>query len=294
MGVVDLYHRVIGQVAEGAAPFDRLVQDILRRAADHEILLVDAQLPAVAVAVIGIQEQGQIVEDVLLVKGDPLPHNGFVHNLSVEEVQADRLVLIAGHVHVVHGGLQREAPEGHHVGDGGGREPAGGLRPAGLREPWIGIFLLEVVLEGLSEEAQVVVQADSLAGKPHCGDGVQEAGGQTAQPAVTQRGLRLRLLNLRQGFPVFLQEPGHLVIEPQVDEVVGQKLSRQELRRDIVQFFPAVVIALVMQPSLDVEKQRLVQLLVGALAALLAGLFQDKLFQLFHIVHPPLFFGGPV
>ena len=112
------------------------------------------------VAVVGVEEQRQVVEDVRLVKVDALPHQGFVHTLQIEQVQLVHAAFVAGDVQVVqHGG-------GLPLGEGHGKAHTGGVQPALGGEPGVRPLLLLVLLEHLAEQAKVVQQAHAVPGRP--------------------------------------------------------------------------------------------------------------------------------
>ena len=81
----------------------------------------------------------------------------------------------------------------------------------------------------------MIPQTDAVAGKIEGCKRIQEAGSQTAQAAVAQRGFRLHLFDVRKILACGIQRIAHLVIKAQVDQVIGKQLSDQELRADIVE-----------------------------------------------------------
>ena len=101
MGVVDLDDRLVGQVVVVAALGSRFLQDQAGCVGHHEILLIDAQHPSGAVAVVRIEEEGQILLDVRFVKGNAVLHHGFVHRFHVKQVELVGAVVVAGHRNVV-------------------------------------------------------------------------------------------------------------------------------------------------------------------------------------------------
>ena len=84
----------------------------------------------------------------------------------------------------------------------------------------------------------MVAQADAVAGEVQGSQRVQEAGGQTAQSAVAQTGLRFQLLQVGQGLSGGGQALPHVIVETQIDEVVGKKLADQKFSGDIVELPP--------------------------------------------------------
>ena len=84
VGVIDLDNSIVGQVVKGGALCRCLVQYEAGSVAYHEVLLVNAQYLACPVAVVRVEEQGQVLPDIGLVKGNPFLHKGFIHGLHVK------------------------------------------------------------------------------------------------------------------------------------------------------------------------------------------------------------------
>ena len=81
----------------------------------------------------------------------------------------------------------------------------------------------------------MIVQAHAVSGQSQGGDGVQKAGGQAAQTAVAQGGLRLHGLQHPQVPAHSGQIVLHRLIQPQGQQLVGQQLAQQELRREVIE-----------------------------------------------------------
>ena len=171
VSVIDLDHGVVRQIVEIGALGRCLLEDQLGGAAHHEILLVNPQDAALIVAVVRIEEEGQVLCNIGLVKGDSLLNQGFIHGLHVEEVELVGAVLIARHQDVIHPSLEGEIPVGHIKGN------VRPVQPGVIRDPGIGHLLLLIVLKELLKEAEVIVEPHAVPVKPQGGDGVKEAGG---------------------------------------------------------------------------------------------------------------------
>ena len=78
------------------------------------------------------------------------------------------------------------------------------------------------------EQAEVIPQPHAVAGQVQRCQRIQEAGGQTAQTAVAQRRLRLDLFNVGKALSGSSQCIAGFLIQPQIDEVVGQQLADQK------------------------------------------------------------------
>lgn len=97
-----------------------------------------------------------------------------------------------------------------------------------------------MILKYLLKKSQMIVQSDSVSGQPQRSDGIQKAGGQTSQPAVSQGRFRLKLFNLAQILSVILQNLLYFSINPEVNQIVGEQLSDQKFRRNVINFlFPS-------------------------------------------------------
>ena len=129
MGVVDLDGHMAAEGVGGVAPGGQLVQDQLGAGRHHEILLVDPQQLAVPVAVVGVEEGGQAVGDVPLVKVDAAG-GGLGRVGHIKEVQPVGCPAVGpGDGDVVQHRIQRKTAEGDGVGLAGGQQPAFGLDP---------------------------------------------------------------------------------------------------------------------------------------------------------------------
>ena len=235
--VVDLNHGVVGQVVQVAAALDGLVDQELGGVAHHEVFLVDAKQAALLVGIVGVEEQGEVLGDLGLVEVDGAAgYQAVVDACQVEQAQA------------VLGGL---AVTGHiDVDELGGNGKVAELNSVGaviidqdvlLAEPLVGDGLLLVVDKALTEQAVVVVEAHTVAGKAQRGDGIQEARGQTAQAAVAERRFDLKLLNLIEVVAGGGELALNLVIDAEVDHIVDEQLADQKLGRDVVELFLTVV-----------------------------------------------------
>ena len=231
MGVVNLDDGVLVQVLQGTALVLQVLQNQLGRGADHKILLVHPQQPSRPVAVVGIEEQGQVMKNVRLVKVNALTYQGFVHGFQVEETKLVHAAFIAGNVQVIEHGLSLS------LGEGYGKGHSRGLQPAFWREPGVWPFLLLVVLEELMEQAKVVQQPHAVPRQAQGGGGVQIAGGQAAQAPIAQGRLGFHLFHSGEVLAGFGQGLLHLVVDSQVNQVVGKQLSHQKLRGDVIELF---------------------------------------------------------
>ena len=87
----------------------------------------------------------------------------------------------------------------------------------------------------------MIVEADALAGKPQRRDRIHKARCKTSETAVSKGRFRFYFFYPGKLFSPVFQNFLHLVINAQIDKVVGQQLSYQEFRRNIVNFFVSVV-----------------------------------------------------
>ena len=208
VGVVDLDGGVVGQIMVVTAAGGALGQNQLGPGGNHQVLLVDAQTASGLVGVIGIQEKRQVFVDVGLVERDAVVDDALINGVEIEQIQRVRAALVARDGQLVQTGAVGLA------GQLDGIDRIRFFRPGAGGQPRVGQLVLDAVLEGLVEQAEVIPQADTVAGQVQRGEGVKETGGQTAQPAVAKAWLRLDLLNIGQVFPGSGQRGAGVVVQP--------------------------------------------------------------------------------
>ena len=98
-----------------------------------------------------------------------------------------------------------------------------------------------MVLKHLPEQAEMIVQSDTVSWKPQCSDRIQETGCQASQTPVSKGRLQFQFFNLAQLLAVFFQDFLHFLIQSQIDQIVGQQFSDQELCGNIVKLLISLV-----------------------------------------------------
>ena len=229
VGIVNLDGGVIGQVMVVAAAGGAFGQNQLGTGADHQVLLVDAQHAACFVGIVRVQEQGQVFGNGGFIELDAVMHNAFINGVQVKQVQGVGAALVAGHGQFVQPGSVRFACQGDGVGD------IGLFRPGMFVQPGVRQFVLQAVGKALVEQAKVVTQADAVARQVQRCQRIQEAGSQTAQTAVAQARLRLDFLDVGKALACGSKGITHIIIQAEVDEVVGKQFADQKFSRDIIQ-----------------------------------------------------------
>ena len=235
--VVNLDHGIVGQIVQIAAALDGLVDQELGGVAHHEVFLVDAKQAALLVGIVGVEEQGEVLGDLGLVEVDGAAgYQAVVDACQVEQAQAILGGLaVARHVDVDELGGNGKVAELNSVG------AVVINQDILLAEPLVGDGLLLIVDKALTEQAVVVVEAHAVAGQAQCGDGIQEARGQTAQTTVAERRLDLKLLNLIEVVARGGELVLNLAIDTEVDHVVDEQLADQEFGGDVIKLFLAIV-----------------------------------------------------
>ena len=122
----------------------------------------------------------------------------------------------------------------------------------------------------------MIAQADAVTGQVQRGEGVEKAGRQTTQTAVAEARLRLDLLNIGQVFARSGQCGADIIVQAEVDKVVGQQLADQKLGADVVEL--ATLDGLDAGGALlaDDVQQSKVDLLIGAAGQGLFGFRFDS------------------
>ncbi len=107
----------------------------------------------------------------------------------------------------------------------------------GTAEPVVRLLILPAVADRLSEDAVFIAQPVAHRRKLHRGHRVEETGGESPQPAVSQAGVGLRV---EHGWPIEVFVQDSLLderIEQQVGHVIGQRSSDEKLHREIIDPF---------------------------------------------------------
>ena len=197
VGVVELDGVVVGEAGQVLAVVLHVVlDDLLEGGRAEEVLLAHPQDLALVGGVVGVEDAGDI-------RGALALDDGLGETLGVEGVVVELLERLGLPQTQVAHVLGAVAGDGHVVGDGAhGHVPVAhqalGLLVAddegvALLHPRVGVLGLEAVLEDLLEQAVAVEDAETVDRQVQGGAGVQEAGGQAAQPAVAQGGVGLLL-----------------------------------------------------------------------------------------------------
>ena len=279
MGVVDLDAHMLMQVIQVHPSLLRFRKDELGRVAHHEVLLIDSQKLSGLVAVVGIEKEGQVPSDIVLVKIDPVSDDALIHAVQIEQMQAVAAVLaVAGHIDIIHAGGHGKVLKGHL------KMALRPRQPAFRRDPGILFLVLLIVLKFLQEQPFVVVQPHAVSGQSQRRDGIQEAGGKPSQAAVSKRGLRLNLFDLGDVLPVLLQHLSGLLKQPQIDQVVGKQLPDEELRGNVIQLPTSLIPPHPFHLLFGDPQKRRIDFLVGRLLNGLSEFFlQQKLQFFFHV-----------
>ena len=184
--------------------------------------------------------------------------DALINGVQIEQVQGVGAALVAGDGQLVQAGGVLLACQLHRVGH------VGLLGPAVGGEPRIRFLVLDAVLKGLVEQAEVVAQAHAVAGQVQRCQRIQEAGSQTAQAAVAQRRFGLHFFNVGQVLACGGQGLAGFVVQTKVDQVVGQQLSDEKLCADIIQFAAGDGLDAVCAFLPDDLQQSQIQLLIRA------------------------------
>ena len=247
-------------------------QDVRERAAREEVLLAEAQLLAGHRVVVGVEDLrevlgehlrldrlhvGALVEvgEVELVHRLRAPETERVDGVGVTDdgqVVGDALHLLgalphplglAAILHVLHAAAELDDLRVLRTGE---------LPRITVLEPVVRLLHLLAVHDALAEDAVVVPKAVAHTGEVEGGHRVEEAGGKASEAAVAEAGVHLEVPQRVPVEAVLLQRLRALGVQLQVDHVVAQKTSDEELERQVVDapFLLLVVMLLRLHPPL--------------------------------------------
>ena len=245
--------------------------DIGQRAGDQEILLDEPQAFAAGRRVVGVEDPRERLGRDLLVDGVEEVAAAELQEVEVvmcrrapEPQRVDRPAAVADDRPVVRRADEgrRDVPdhleppllqlEGAVQPDVHGLPRAADLPGVGTAEPVVGVLDLPAVGDLLAEDPVLVPQAVADRGELERRHRVEEAGGEPAQAAVAQAGVGLHLGELRPVELLALHRLPHDRLDPEVEDVVGQRPADQELHREVVDLLGvgAIVGRVRLQPAL--------------------------------------------
>ena len=255
MGVVQLHRELLWKLIERQTLTTHDAQHVLQRARDEEVLLLEPELLALQGLVVRIEHLGQVFRD-------DLPVHGAVVVAAVEHREVERfrrlgapqaqrvrgVVAIAEDRGVVRDaeydlvGYPAHADLPAFVGEvlGAAAEPhlLRPLRPHELpgiaeAQPLVGLLDLPAVDDVLVEDAELVADAVAERGNLEGRQRVEKARGEAAETAVAEPGLLLLLQQLVEIETEPRDRALHEIVNAEVDQVVAEVRSHQELGREI-------------------------------------------------------------
>ena len=103
-----------------------------------------------------------------------------------------------------------------------------------MTQPVVRPLLLPAVADPLPEDAVLVAQPVAHRRELQCRHGIEEAGGQPAEPAVAQSRVRLLVQDLDPLAAALVERLLDQGIEHEIHDVVGERAANQKLDRNIV------------------------------------------------------------
>ena len=104
----------------------------------------------------------------------------------------------------------------------------------GPRQPMVRLLALPAVAHCLLEDAVFVAQPAAHARNAERGHRIEKTRRQPAQSSIAQAGIRLLFDNIERVNSVELAQPAHDRVEPQVDDIVGQRATHEKFEREII------------------------------------------------------------
>ena len=235
VGVVELEAVVAGKLVKIVPRLLLLSHDVLKRGADEEVLLAQAQNFAHHRVVVGIEDVGDLRRVEILrrrvlalhvVEGRKVER---LHGLCLPQAQrVDDAVLVAEDGHIVRDGAHVLIGKMH--GDGVALDAHAPRVPP--FEPIVALFMLIAVDKGLGKQAVAVADAVAVEGDVHRRRAFEIAGGKTAEAAVAERRV-LHLFELIKVFADALQGFVGVFEDAEVEKVGENGAAHQKFCRKI-------------------------------------------------------------
>ena len=118
-----------------------------------------------------------------------------------------------------------------------------------LAQPVLGVLGLPAALEGLPEQPVRVADTVAIGGQPHGRHGVEEAGGEAAQTAASERGIGLVSQHCAVVDAEALDDAPQLFVESQVGDRILEQPADEVLNRQVVD--PLAILGVDALPGLE-------------------------------------------
>ena len=262
VGVVDLNDVLLVEVLQGAVDLDMLAGDGLHGGGNEEVLLLQPQGLALVVVVLGVQHLADGVRHGTLLRR--LQILALTEQLHVDGLGAaglpqpqgiDVVGVVAGDLHVAGHGQHAGVVLMHHhqvaVVPAGANLAAEvdllrllqlGQQPCVAQlHPVVRQLHLLSLHDLLLEDAQLIADGVAGGGDVQRGHAVQIAGGQTAQTAVAQAGVRLDLKNIGGLEAQLVNGVGQRIQQLQIVGVLHETAAHQELHGQVMHLPPSLM-----------------------------------------------------
>ena len=293
MGIVELEGYLFMELPDIIVLPHILFHRFLYGGGDKEVLLLQAQLLTGVMVIVGIEHFHNISCQVFLlhsllvipfVKGLQLEA---LHRLRIPDTQRiHNTVSITHNRHIIRNGLhgliafllKAVASVFIHIYIDVTAEfnlfgifRTAQLKGIAVRQPVIRHFHLITVADFLFKHPVPVTDSAAVCGIAQSRKGIQEAGRQTAQAAVAERGIRLLILHDIDINTQILQGFLHIAVRLQVDQVISQCTAHQKFHGKIIYGFRILFLILLLgihpvihNSILDGIGHRLENLLLGS------------------------------
>ena len=258
MRIVELDGCFFGQFAQIRVCFQETAHNIADGAGYEEVLLHQAQFLTGFDGVGGVKDFGDCFGFDFLFNGFDI--TAFVKGFDIQFVGRSG----REQTQIVDG-FSAVTDDGHVIGnadDGFGIDPSGisfsvnvfiddasvhgdaasavaafDLPRGGTVEPRIGAFFLITVFKILFEQTELIIDAVTVSGQTERCHGIDKAGGQSSQAAVSQSGIVFAIDDVTQGDGVIELNLIDQVMDAQIVEVVDQRAPQQVFNGQVIDSF---------------------------------------------------------
>mmetsp|Transcript_13500 Transcript_13500/g.35937 ORF Transcript_13500/g.35937 Transcript_13500/m.35937 type:complete len:419 (-) Transcript_13500:13-1269(-) len=270
VGVVELDGDLGVELGERAVLLEEAADGVLEGGAHEEVLLLEAELLARVGGIVGIEHGRDLLGLLLGGDGGVVVALGegveveLLGRLGVPQAQVECVVgVIAGDRGVVRDGLDDLAPcplpalavvlKVTEEADGIGDVETLDLPRVAVDEPVVGDLNLVEILDLLLEHAILVADAVAPAREVESGEGIHEAGSETAEAAISEAGIALlggHGLEVEADAVKGLLELG---VDADVHESVGEVAAHEEFEGEVVHALDVLLgeVVLGVVPRLD-------------------------------------------
>ena len=258
MCIVNLDCSIVSKIVKVASLFLALINNIMCRTGNHKVLLINSKNTTCLITVIRIKEKCKVLCNISLIEINRISLNDILINgFNIKKMEFVGSVIVSCNIYVIKSWLNRKISEWYIISH------ICLCKPALVFNPWIWLFLLEVILKYLLKKSHVIIKSDAVTVKSDWCHRIKETCSESSETAVSQWWFRLNLLYIINALSILLKFLLNAVKHTEIDKIVWKKLSDKEFSWNVINFLLSVIFLFILCKFFGHWKKCKIKFLVG-------------------------------